>query len=49
MKKAWLFLPNQNLSLPLVPSGSGAKYSEGIIVFWSKRDESLLEIGKALH
>ena len=24
-KKAWLFLPNQTLSLPLVPSGSGAK------------------------
>ena len=48
-KKAWLFLPNQTLSLPLVPSGSGAKYSEGIIVFWSKGDESLLEIGKALH
>ena len=48
-KKVWLFLPNKTISLPFVPSGSGAKYNEGQITFWSKGDESLLEIGKALH
>jgi membrane-bound inhibitor of C-type lysozyme len=45
-KKAWLFLPNKTMSLPLVPSQSGAKYSKGQIAFWSKGDEALLEIGE---
>ena len=48
-EKIWLFLPNQTLSLPHVPSGSGAKYREGVIMFWSKGDEAMLEVGKKRH
>ena len=48
-EKAWLFLPNQTVSLPLVPSGSGAKYSDGLIMFWSKGDDAVLEIGDERH
>jgi membrane-bound inhibitor of C-type lysozyme len=44
-EKAWLFLPRKTISLPHVPSGSGAKYSEDQITYWSKGDEALLEIG----
>jgi membrane-bound inhibitor of C-type lysozyme len=39
----WLFLPQKTLSLPRVPSGSGAKFSEGRILFWTKGDTALLE------
>lgn len=48
-KKAWLFLPNQTVSLPLVPSGSGAKYEEGLIIFWSNEDEAVLEVDTKRH
>jgi membrane-bound inhibitor of C-type lysozyme len=48
-EKAWLFLPEQTLSLPRVPSGSGAKYSNGLLTFWSKGEEALLESDKAAH
>ena len=48
-KKAWLFLPDQTVSLPLVPSGSGTKYSEGQITFWRKGDEAMLELGEERH
>jgi membrane-bound inhibitor of C-type lysozyme/uncharacterized membrane protein len=41
--KAWLFLPGKTVSLPQVPAASGAKYSDGKMVFWSKGDEALLE------
>ena len=41
--KAWLFLPGKTVSLPQVPAGSGAKYSDGKMVFWSKGGEALLE------
>ena len=47
--KVWLFLPEQTISLPHVPSGSSAKYSEGQITYWSKGDEALLEIGDEQH
>ncbi|MCK5190228.1 MAG: MliC family protein [Methylococcales bacterium] len=43
-KGIWLFLPGQTIKLPQVQSGSGAKYSEGNKLFWSKGDEALLEI-----
>jgi membrane-bound inhibitor of C-type lysozyme len=46
-EKTWLFLPDQTLDLPLVPSGSGAKYSKVLITFWSKGEEALLETGKS--
>ncbi|MCK4351572.1 MAG: MliC family protein, partial [Candidatus Krumholzibacteria bacterium] len=36
---AWLFLPGQTIKLPHVPSGSGAKYSNGSVTFWSKGEE----------
>jgi membrane-bound inhibitor of C-type lysozyme/uncharacterized membrane protein len=40
----WLFLPDQTIKLPHISSGSGAKYSDGNKLFWSKGDEALLEI-----
>jgi membrane-bound inhibitor of C-type lysozyme len=40
--KAWLFLPGRTVSLPHVPSASGAKFSDGTITFWSKGEEALL-------
>ena len=43
-KKTWLFLPNDTVSLPLVPWGSCVKYREGSILFWSKGDEAVFEI-----
>jgi len=48
-EKVWLFLPGKTISLPHVPSGSGAKYSEDQITYWSKGDEALLEIGRDKH
>jgi len=48
-EKAWLFLPEKTKSLPHVPSGSGAKYSEDQITYWSKGEEALLEIGDEKH
>ena len=41
--KAWLFLPGKTVNLPQVPAGSGAKYSDGRMTFWSKGGEALLE------
>ena len=46
---AWLFLPGQTVSLPQVPSASGAQYSHGRITFWNKGDEARLEIGEDSH
>ena len=48
-EKAWLFLPGKTISLPHVPSASGAKYSEDQITYWSKDDEALLTIGDEKH
>jgi putative lipoprotein len=42
-RKAWLFLPGNTVSLPSVPAGSGAKYSDGRMFFWSKGETALLE------
>ncbi|MBW2335916.1 MAG: MliC family protein [Deltaproteobacteria bacterium] len=42
-ENAWLFLPNGTISLPHVRSGSGARYSDGSITFWSKGEAALLE------
>ena len=41
-EKAWLFLPGRTVPLPQVPSGSGAKYSDGAMTFWSRGEEALL-------
>ena len=43
-ERVWLFLPGQTIKLPQTSSGSGAKYSVGETLFWSKGDEALLEI-----
>lgn len=48
-EKIWLFLPDQTISLPHVPSGSGAKYSDGAVTFWSKGEQALLNIGHETH
>ena len=41
--KAWVFLPMQTIALDPVPSGSGSKYSNGAMTFWSKGNEAILE------
>lgn len=41
----WLFLPDQTISLPQVEAASGVKYSDGEVLFWSKGEEALLELG----
>jgi len=43
-QQTWLFLPGQTLSLPRATSGSGARYANRQISFWSKGDSALLDI-----
>ena len=45
----WLFLPHKTLSLPQVPSGSGAKFSDSVSLFWAKGDSAILEYNNASH
>jgi len=45
-EKAWLFLLGRTVPLPKVPSGSGAKYSNGQITLWSKGEEALMLFGE---
>lgn len=40
---AWLVLPEKTIYLPLVRSGSGAKYSDGTNIFWSKGEEAYFQ------
>lgn len=40
-----LWLPDRYVVLSQVPSGSGAKYQEGDIEFWSKGDDAMLTVG----
>jgi len=48
--RAWLFLRNQTVNLPLEPSGSGTKlYREGSITFKPKGDKATLELGETRH
>ena len=46
---AWVFLPETTAALPHVPSGSGARYSEGGLTYWSKGEEALLEVRGTEH
>jgi membrane-bound inhibitor of C-type lysozyme len=39
-----LALDGQTLTLPRVPSGSGAKYSDGQTTFWTQGDEGFVEV-----
>ncbi len=45
-EKSWLFLPGRTVPLPQVPSGSGAKYSNGKVTFWSRGEEALILLGE---
>ena len=42
-EKVWLFLPLATVSLPHVEAASGAKYTDGSTLFWSKGETALLE------
>ena len=42
---AILTLPDRELRLPQVRSGSGARYSDGETTFWIKGESATLEIG----
>lgn len=46
---AWLFLPDETVRLPHVPSASGSKYREGQTTFWSKGDEASIGAGATIH
>ena len=48
-ENAYLFLPDKTARLAKVPSASGAKYSNGLITFWSKGDEALLDTGDIIY
>jgi membrane-bound inhibitor of C-type lysozyme len=48
-RDAWLFLPEQTVKLPGVPSASGAKYSDGSSLFRTKGEEAFLETGGKRH
>ncbi len=48
-ERALVFLPGRSVPLAHVPSGSGAKYSDGHVTFWSKGDEASLDVDGALH
>lgn len=39
----WAFLPSATVALPHVAAASGAKYSDGETVFWSKASDAVLE------
>ncbi|MCP3867359.1 MAG: hypothetical protein GY703_04530 [Gammaproteobacteria bacterium] len=39
----WLFLPGQTVQLPRSRSGSGSRYTDGTITFWSKGEEAMLQ------
>jgi membrane-bound inhibitor of C-type lysozyme/uncharacterized membrane protein len=44
-----VWLPDEYLVLSQVRSGSGSKYQEGDIVFWSKGEEAILILGGQRH
>jgi putative lipoprotein len=48
-QRALVFLPGRNVTLPRVPSGSGAQYSDGSATFWSKGEEALLRVDGEEH
>jgi membrane-bound inhibitor of C-type lysozyme len=41
---ALLHMDGKSITLPQVPSGSGARYSDGKTTLWTKGDEALVEI-----
>lgn len=43
-EKVWLFLPYETINLPQIEAASGAKFSDGSSLFWSKGNEAILEL-----
>jgi putative lipoprotein len=41
-----LWLPDRYLVLPRVRSGSGSRYEQGQVMFWSKGDTAMLTVGE---
>ncbi len=49
-ERATLFFEDRKIELDRAISGSGARYSDGHVVFWNKGDEALIEIdGEIIH
>ena len=48
-ENAFLFLADKTACLANVPSASGVKYSNGLITFWSKGEEALLDTGDTIY
>ena len=44
-----LMLPNRQLTLPQIPSGSGAKYGNELATFWTKNQEAIVEVQGKQH
>jgi membrane-bound inhibitor of C-type lysozyme/uncharacterized membrane protein len=42
-RSVWVFAPEGTRELPQVPAGSGAKYSDGTVTFWSRGAEAMLD------
>ena len=48
-RMAWVFLPEQTVSLPKISSASGVKYSDGQSTFWSKGNKAMFERGSTVY
>ena len=48
-ERAIVFLAGRSVTLPRVPSASGAKFSDGSTTFWSRGAEASLHVDGALH
>jgi len=42
---AWLFLPEETVALPSVPSSSGTRYGKDNLSFWKEGENAILETG----
>ncbi len=41
----WLTLPTRSVTVPIAMSGSGARYTDGTVTYWSKGDSAIFEVG----
>jgi len=48
-ERARLLLPGRSVTLPAVPSASGAKYTDGSTTFWSQGDDASLRADGVEH
>lgn len=44
-----LMLPDEQLTLPQIPSGSGIKYGNELATFWTKDKEAIVEVKDTQH